>query len=103
MRNNLFKSSERVVGHHYQFSKGKWNKSETALEFNDCSNDDEDAVIQLSHYTYLPAEEIPDAAMSMSDMKSAVGGGEVGNSLFSSSAAHAAKEKEAKTENDSTA
>lgn len=57
-------------------------------KFVDCEDDDKDAVIDLDMYTYIPTQKDQDS-MSMSDIKSAFGGGTAGNALFSSSAAHA--------------
>lgn len=82
------------------FKIKSWIVSDKANDFKDCEDDDKDAVINLDEYTYIKIEGTRQTdngtGLTEADIKSAVGGTGGGNSLFSSSAAHALKEENEK-------
>lgn len=77
--------------------EGEEARAAQLARFKDCHDDDKDAVLDLSMYTYLPTKTTPgehaSSGLTESDIKSAVGGtGNAGSALFSSSAAQTASD-----------
>ncbi|ODV84044.1 hypothetical protein CANARDRAFT_29493 [[Candida] arabinofermentans NRRL YB-2248] len=97
----------KTYGYHF---KAWVYTSNPNVEFNDCEDDEKDTLIDLSNYGYMSVKSgnsigggdssnggVNGSGLTDADIKSAVGG-TGGSGLFSSSAAHAMKEEQAKKE-----